>query len=222
MSRCIAWGALLVAAALAAGCRGGARREPGRPSSPADSYDLAETPSPLPGQLFTFDIRTARDVRVTVGVDVDREATILVSREVHNEPERIRLSFLLSDRVDRAAKAVLAMSGRPVPETRILYEASAWLQPGGGQASMKTLYVPLTFGARPDPARHPLVVTRSANGQEFGRKRLLARWTAADFDGEVELKGSGFGLRWHARESGEPLAEDQVHEIQLFVVVDPL
>ncbi len=211
---------ILLAGVVGVGCRSTSPNVGASyPFVPGDSYDLKELPSTEPGEVFTFQIRTGRDVKVTVGADMDGESFTLYSQDVRGGQERMAISFLLSDSKDKAGKTFATLQGLAINENKVMIEATSWLQPQNGEPRMNRLYKGFDFAR---PVDSYFIVARGKKGQEFGRKRVIARWVAPNVSAEVERTGSGFNAGYRMKSSGEMLNQDQVHEATLFLIVDLL
>ena len=211
---------ILLAGVVGMGCRSSSPNiGASHPFVPGDSYDLTELPSAEPGEVFAFQIRTGRDIKVTVGADMDGESFTLYSQDVRAGQERTAISFLLSDAKDKAGKTFAALQGVAINENKVMIEATSWLQPQNGVARTQRLYKGFEFVT---PVDSSFIVAKGKKGQEFGRKRVILRWTAPNVNGDVEKTGTGFNIGYRMKGSGEALNTEQMHEATLFLIVDLL
>ena len=211
---------ILITGVVGMGCRSSSPNVgASHPFVPGDSYDLVEINSPMPGEIFTFQLRTGRDVKITAGVDFDGESYNLYSKDVRGGQERVAISFQLSDMKDKAGKAFAMLQGFKINENKVMLEAVSWLRPQNGTATANRVFKGFDFAT---PVDSYFIVSTGKKSQEFGRKRAIVRWIAPNVAGDVERSGSGFDAGFRMKGTGEALTGEQMHEAVLFLLVDLL
>ena len=187
--------------------------------TPGTGYDLVELDSPMPGEIFTFQIRTGRDIKITAGVDFNGESYNLYNHDVRGGQERVSISFQLSDMKDKAGKTFAMLQGVKINENKVMLEAVSWLRPQNGTATSNRVFKGFDFVT---PVDSYFIVATGKKSQEFGRKRAMVRWIAPNVAGDVERAGAGFNAGFRMKGSGAALTGEQMHEAVLFLIVDTL
>ena len=88
-----------------------------------------------------------------------------------------------------------------------------------GESRIQRLYKGFEFVT---PVDSSFIVATGKKGQEFGRKRVIARWAAPNVNADVEQTGTGFNIGYRMKGSGKALAGAQMHEAVLWLIVDVL